>query len=201
MNAITSQPATQSTGLTVLRWMFLIACWLCVAHVAWQGRWEGWLTHNEHTWVVGLEYAPVWEPPPIPGYNRFSELSELAPQFPTRRQEFRIERKLRWDLMLVNLMLDLWAVTAVASLVYLVIRGRRSDLILHCALSIAVCFTFAAILCAGLSYLSGGWTYKVAETFGVSAFLVGIAVGFVTFHAPSPRRRLAGRREFRPYGL
>jgi hypothetical protein len=161
-----------------LRWIFLVACLGAAAIVACNGRWEGRLTLENTTWIVGLGRAPVWAPPPDPPYARFQEDFKDSEGFPAEGMPgITIQRVLKLDWMAVDLLLYLWAVTVASGLLYLAMRGERRDPILHLGLFAGIGLTAGAAACIGLWLLFGGWGPPDPELFGGLGLAVGLIVG------------------------
>jgi hypothetical protein len=165
-----------------LRWIFLVACLGSAALVAWTGRWKGRLTLGNHTWIVDLGRAPVLAPPPDPPYARFQEDFTDSEGFPAERTPgFTIQRVLKLDWMVVDLLLYLWAITVASGLLCLAMRGERRDLILHLGLSAGIGLTAGAAAYIGLWLLFGGWGPPSPELFGGLGLVGGVVVGLGSF--------------------
>jgi hypothetical protein len=165
-----------------LRWIFLVACLGCVAIVTLNGRWEGRLTLRNYTWIVDLDRAPVWAPPPDPPYAKFQKVFKESDDFPAGGTPgLTIHRVLKLDSLAVDLLLYLWPVTFFSGLLYLALRGERRDLILHCGLSAGIGLTAGAVVCIGLWLLLGGWGPPLPDCCGSLALFVGIFVGIRSF--------------------
>jgi hypothetical protein len=164
--------------------MFVAVCVSCIAIVAWNGRWEGLLTRTDRTWIVDLGRFPVWAPPPIPPFSRFSKEFKDSEGFPNEDSPgLSISRELKSDWMAVDLLLFLWPATLVGGLAYLAFRGDRRDVVLHCGLSVGIGLTIAASLCAALWLLCGGWGAPAPEFFGGLGLVGGLLVGLGSFTA------------------
>jgi hypothetical protein len=162
----------------VLRWIFVAACLSCIVVVAWNSRWEGSLTRTDHTIIVDLGRSPVWAPPAVPPYSRFSKDFKDSQGFPDEDDPgLSIRRELKSDWMAVDLLLYLWLVTVVGGLLYLGVRGDRRDVVLHCGLSVGIGLTIAASVCVGLWLLCGGWGAPAPEFFGGLGLVGGLLVG------------------------
>jgi hypothetical protein len=173
--------------MSVVRWLFLLACLSCFAIVACNGRWEARLTDAKYTTIVDLGRSPLWAPPPVPTHARFRD--EVEDSEAIRKGRFPSESSsrgtivlvLRLDWMAVDLLLYLWPVTVVAGLLYLAGRGKRRDLILHLGLSAGIGLTVAAVTCVGVWMLYGGWGPPDPESYGGYGLLLGILVGLISF--------------------
>lgn len=165
-----------------LRWIFLAACFGSVVITVWNGRWEGRLSSRYNTFIIDLGRAPVWAPPPVPPHARFREVFKDLEVFPAQGTPgLTIQRVLKWDWMVVDLLLYLWLVTAASGLLYLALRGERRDRILHLGLWAGFGLTAGATACFGLWLMLGGWGPPDPEFFGGLGLVMGIIVGLWTF--------------------
>jgi len=165
-----------------LRWAFLLACLGCVALVAMNGRWNGRLTEASCTWIVDLDRAPIWAPPPEPVYATFQKDFNESETFPPQDAPgLTITRVLRGDQMTIDLLLYLWPVTVICGVLYLAARGQRRDRVLHVGLSAGIGLTAGAITCVALLLIFGGWGPPVPWFFGGLGLFGGIVGGLVSF--------------------
>lgn len=167
----------------ILRWVFLSVCLGYVALVACNGRWQGNLIQTNYgTWIVDLERAPIWSPPPEPVYTTFQKDFKNSENFPTEDDSsFTIKRVIRVDWMIVDLLLYLWPITVINGLLYYFTRGRKRDFVLHLGLFVGIGLTAGAVLCVGLWMLFGGWGPPSPEFFGILGLAGGILGGLVSF--------------------
>ncbi len=173
-------------SIGIIRSLFLVACLGCVGIIAWNGRWEARLTCAEHTWIVDLDPAPVWAPPEVPSYARFKHDFKDSEDFPAEESPgLSIRGVLKLDWVAVDLLLYLWPVTLIGAALYLALRGGDRDLVLHCAMSVSVGMTLAALACIGLWLLYGGWGPPAPELFGGLGLVGGLIAGLASFY---PRR-------------
>src|SRR5262249_2371028 len=171
-----------------LRWMLLLAWFGCVALVLGKGRWEGRLTLEGTTWIVDLGRAPIWAPPPEPLYARFQVDFKRSEGFPAEGTPgLTIRRVLKVDWMAVDLLLYLWPVTVAGGLLYLAIRRKRRDLVLHLGLAVGLGLTGGAAACIGLWLLFGGWGPPGPEVLGGLGLGGGSVGGLVSFQRESAK--------------
>jgi len=84
-------------------------------------------------------------------------------------------------------LLYLWPVTLAAGLLYLALRGKQRDPLLHIGLSAGFGLTFGAAACIGLYILYGGWGPPNPAFFGGAGLAVGICIGLATFKWGHPQ--------------
>jgi hypothetical protein len=173
--------------MLLLWWLFIFACLGCVVAVAWNGRWEARLSAGSATWIQDLPRAPIWSPPAEPDYARFREAFS-GEGFPGPDQPgLSIRRVLKLDWMAIDLLFYLWPLTLAFGVVYLGLRERRRDMMLHLALSAGAGLTAAAVVCIGLWLVCGGWGAPAPEFFGAVGLVGGILTGWSSYRRAGAR--------------
>jgi hypothetical protein len=111
--------------------------------------------------------------------------------------DLTIKPILKVDWMAADLLLYLWPVTVVGGVLYLAIRGRRRDVILHLGMCAGLGLTVGAVACIGLWLLFGGWGPPAPELFGGLGLVAGIVGGLGSFKRESdePVAPLNGGRD------
>lgn len=177
----------------VLRWVLLLACLGCCAFVITNGRWEGHLIQaNYGTWIVALDRAPIWAPPPEAVYATFQKDFKDSEKFPAEDASgFIIKRVLKDDWMILDFLLYLWPVTVISGLLYYATRGRKRDFVLHLGLFAGIGLTAGAVLCVGLWLLFGGWGPPAPQFFGILGLSGGIVGGLVSFKQGIPNQMVS----------
>ena len=163
-----------------LRLIFVLACLGCVAYEAENVPWEGHLmAPGRHPAIVELGRSPIWAPPPEPTYATFEDFRGF-PDFPDQGTPgLEIRRVLAVDWIEMDLMLYLWAVTVTCGLVYLAVRGRRRDIVLHLVLWAGIGLT-AGIALSMMRWLAvRGPAYEL--WFGGLGLVGGIVGGLLSF--------------------
>jgi hypothetical protein len=171
--------------MATLRTLFLAALMVCASLVSVRGRWEGGLHLGGRTWYIDLDRRSIWNPPAVPTYGQFRSVFDDLPAETT--PGLTITRALKWDWMLVDLLLWLWGVTAIFGILYPLARGRRRDPVLHGALCVGAGMTAAAAACFGLWLLIGGWGAPAPELFGLVGVVAGTLLAILTYKPASVR--------------
>ena len=165
--------------MATLRTLFIAAVVLCVGVVLILGQWEGRLRLGDHTWYIDLDRRPVWNPPDVPGYGQFRAVFADLPAEAT--PGLTITPGLKWEWMLVDCLMYLWAVTAGFGILYLVVRGRRRDPVLHGGLCVGGAMSAAAVGCFAFWLLLGGWGPPAPGLFGLLGVVAGILLAALTY--------------------
>jgi len=165
--------------MATLRTLFVAALVLCVTEILVRGQWEGRLRLGQHTWFIDLDRRPVWNPPPVPTYGQFRNVFEDLPAEAT--PGLTITQALKWDWMLIELLLWLWGMTTLFGLLYPLARGHRRDHVLHGALCVGAAMTAAAAACFALWLVVGGWGAPAPELFGLLGVAGGILLAILTY--------------------
>lgn len=154
--------------------------------IASNGRWEGRLVAGGVTWHLDLTNAPLWSPPPVPNYDAFQQHFSAAAELPFEGTPgLSIDRALKFDWMLVELLLLIWPISVVLGLLYRAVRGERRDLILHLALAVGVGLTCGAAACMGLWFIGGGWGPPLPAAFGGMALILSLVIGLLSYCLPN----------------
>jgi hypothetical protein len=152
-----------------LRVLFLIAITGCLVSAAALAQWESRLLVGNCAFIIDLREAPLWSPPDAPTYAEFREkFTDLPPSGP-RGPVF-----LKWDRVLLDLLMHVWGVMALFSAAYIAWRGQRRDVVFHCVLGTAIGMTCAAVICLGFWLLFGGWGPPAPEWFGLAGLVAGL---------------------------
>jgi len=118
----------------------------------------------------------------VPTYTTFAERFQNGERFPDQHSPgISIRRTLKLDLMIVESLFGIWAVTALVGLLYRRLRREQSDLTLHLALSIGMGLTVAAIVSIGLWILLGGWGPPALAFLGSVGLIAATVIGFASF--------------------
>jgi hypothetical protein len=165
--------------MAAIRVLFLATVGLSLLALLLQARWEARLRSEEQTWMIDLGQHPVWKPPDAPGYHQFRQHFESLTIKPDAGTT--IGRVFKLDWMLLDFLLCLWGVAAAFGAVYVFVRGRRRDLILHTALCLSAGVTASAAACLGLWLALGGWGPPAPEVFGLSGVALGGLLTIVTY--------------------
>ena len=129
----------------------VIAALIAVANSHYEARlWTG-----SGTYIIALDRAPIWSPPPLPDYAAFTSTFDNLPSFqPTG---FTITRVHRWSWTLLGVALNFVPIALVTALVYFPLRERLRDPVLHLVGWIGIGLAGSAVLCILLWLISGGW--------------------------------------------
>ena len=162
--------------LTLSRVVLVLGGLACAFFVVTEAQWESRLEHAGGAYIFHAPRAPLWSPPPKASYSEFREAFSGSQGFPPE-QSSTVVRVLKWDWMLVEALLWLWAATGLASIVYL---GDERDWVLRAAVFACLGLTAGALASVGLWVVLGGWGPPMPEFFGVVGLVVGVACFVVT---------------------
>jgi hypothetical protein len=160
--------------------LFLVVVASSLRVVATRVEWEGRLRVANFTWITHLPLGPLWNPPEAPTYELFRDSFDDLP--PAGAPGLSIERILKWDWTLADLLLYLWVVNGLFGLLYLMLRRGRRDLVLHCGLGTALGLTGGAMACIGLWLVFGGWGPPCPEFFGLTGAIIGLLGSRLSWH-------------------
>lgn len=136
-------------------------------------RWEAHLAGGNRTCIIRLPVRPAWSPPVVPAYDTFQQtFRDLPPKPPAGTI---IERVVRYDIALFDLLCFGAASASICGLIYVFRPKGSRDVVLHYASHIAVGMMVAAAICFLLWLVFGGWGPPFPLFFGV----MGIALGLM----------------------
>jgi hypothetical protein len=168
--------------MIVVKSLFMSACFVCIAIVAWNGRWEGQLLESNSTWAVDLGRSPIWSPPPTPSFERFQKAfgshRDFAGAF---NPNYKIHRNLKLDWMVVDLLVYLWPATMFSGLCHLIGGKKHRDFVLYLGFTACIGLTTAFVSCFGLWLMVGGWGAPSPALFGSLGLILGLIAGQSTF--------------------
>lgn len=165
--------------MAALRVLFLLTIGGGMALVFTRSPWEGHLRVGSHTWILRLPPAPLWASPTVPPYRQFRETFEELPPSNTPGQEIR--PVLKWDWMVLELLLYLWVTCGAFGLCYVLVRGRQRDPILHGGLGVGIGLTAGAAGCFLLWLALGGWGPPLPILFGMGGLSAGALGAIASF--------------------
>src|SRR5690606_30389139 len=99
-------------------WLLALGCLACFVFVVTQAQWESRLEYAGGAYIIGSARAPLWSPPPRSSYSDFQEAFSESEGFPPEPAA-TVVLALKWDWMLLDALLGLWAVTGLGSIFYL----------------------------------------------------------------------------------
>lgn len=166
--------------LTLARIVLALGCLACVVFVVAEAQWESRLEHAGGAYIITAPRAPLWSPPPKASYAEFREAFSESGGFPPK-QASTVVRVLKWDSMLVEALLWLWAATGLASIFYL---GDERDRVLRAAAFSFLGLTAGAFTTVGLWLVLGGWGPPMPELFGLVGVAGGITYSIATMGSP-----------------
>ena len=159
--------------------MFIASLAGCVLLVVSRAQWEGDLSLGNRAWLIDLERAPAWAPPPVPAYEQFKRTFHDLP--PAETPGLEITRVMRWGWMFEEFILLVFGVTTVFGLIYLNEPVRSRDVVLHYGLSVAAGLGGAGLICLALWLIVGGWGPPLPIFFGLLGIIVGVLIGRRTY--------------------
>lgn len=169
--------------MSTLRWIFVAVLLAVLLYCAARAPWIGTFVRAQSTFHIDLGRAPVWSPPAVPAHQDFARVFTGSANFGTAQgPSSDYGRSLKLDLFVFETALLVWPVALVAGLSYLIVRGKRNDLVLHAALWTAVGLTLTAVLSVGTWMLLGGWGPPILPCLPVG-LAVGWSVGLITYFA------------------
>lgn len=157
-------------------WLLALGCLACFVFVVTQAQWESRLEYAGGAYIIGSARAPLWSPPPRSSYSDFQEAFSESEGFPPEPAA-TVVLALKWDWMLLDALLGLWAVTGLGSIFYL---GNARHRVLRVAAFAFLGLTAGACATFGLWLVFGGWGPPMPELFGLIGLAVGIAYSIAT---------------------
>lgn len=164
-----------------LRLILLAGCLGAITLSAATAPWEARLVQGNSTWIMRLDRRPVWQPPATPDYHAFRQHFEQSREFPPPNGGWVIRTSYDSVGVALTAVAYCWPVKLVCGLLYLAVRGPRRDLVLHCALTVAVALSVGVAACIALWCVVGGWGPPAVGCFGVLGVVGGIISGLATF--------------------
>jgi hypothetical protein len=158
--------------MATLRLAFLLTLGILVAWTVARADWEANMTCGNRTWILDLNRAPLWNAPPLPTHSQFRKTFANLPSVQPAGCSF--SRILKWDWMLLEMLLCLWPVTIVFGFIYVTARTNRRDLVLHCTAGIGFGLTGAAVTWFILLLMFGGFGPPFPEFIGLGGLMLGL---------------------------
>ena len=173
-----------------LRLLLLAGCLGAIAVSAATAPWEARLVQGNHSWIMDLGRHPAWQPPAAPDYQSFRQHFEQSREFPPPNGGWAIRASYDPVDVALAAVAYFWPVALVCGLLYLVVRGPRRDVVLHCALHVAAGLSVAVAACVALWCLVGGWGAPAVGCFGVLGLVGGSISGVASFSKGTPNQAL-----------
>ena len=154
--------------------MLVLAVFMTVRSAIWEARY----TAGSGTYIITLPENAIWNPPPVPPYSKFAVTFDSLPA--AQPTNSRVYRLLKWDWMLLELLLYFLASFVLVAPLYWLTRRSRPDRILHVSSWVGIGMAGAAMVCFTLWLAIGGWGPPAPLFFAIAGMLSGAVIGFAT---------------------
>jgi hypothetical protein len=163
---------------------FLLAVFACIVLAAAFVQWNAEMEVGDRGWNIQLGFAPLWNPPPLPAYSRFSEsYSAFGDDFEVPQKETPGSTITRYPILegiVGNLFFYLWSVLFFFGVLYFVTRGEKRDPLFHYGVGIWFGVTAAGLIYLAFSIIRPDEPAR-RELFGYAGVLGGILVAARTW--------------------
>jgi hypothetical protein len=129
---------------------------------------------------------PFWHMPDEPDYRAFREHFAESKDFPSVPENCDIRVTYEPAAVGMLALAYCWPIAILFGLLYRAIRGSKRDMILHCALHLALGLLAGVGLCIVVWLVLGGWGPPALELFVALGVIGGIASGVVSFNKGKP---------------
>ena len=164
--------------------MLVLAVFVTVRSAIWEARY----TAGSGAYIIALPENAIWNPPPLPPYSKFAATFDSLPA--AQPPNSRVYRLLKWDWMLLELLLYFLASFILIAPLYWLTCRSRPDPFLHVSSWVGIGMAGAVMVCFALWLAIGGWGPPPPLFFAIAGILAGAVAGLATIPKDAANHRL-----------